>query len=98
MWADTKGWLHPVQASVVIRRARGMTDAPGSDRGVSMNQIFFASKRAFHGVLRVMRKPLRSLGLTAARFDMLFALMGGGPEQARFGKTQSELRRSLGVC
>jgi DNA-binding MarR family transcriptional regulator len=67
-------------------------------RGVPMNQIFFASKRAFHGVLRVMRKPLRSLGLTAARFDMLYALMGDGPALGRFRKAQSELRRDLGVC
>jgi DNA-binding MarR family transcriptional regulator len=47
--------------------------------------------------LRVMRKPLRSLGLTAARFDILYALKGDG-DQTRFRKTQSELRRCLGVC
>lgn len=63
-----------------------------------MNQIFFASKRAFHGVLRVMRKPLRSLGLTAARFDLLKALMGDRPQPAPMGELQSELRRRLGVC
>ena len=40
-----------------------------------MNQIFFASKRAFHSILRVTRRPLRSLGLTAARFDVLYVLM-----------------------
>ena len=63
-----------------------------------MNQIFFASKRAFHGVLRVTRKPLRSLGLTAARFDMLFALMGDSADPVRMGTRQSVLRRRLGVC
>ena len=62
-----------------------------------VNQIFFASKRAFHGILRVMRKPLLSLGLTAARFDLLYALMADGTAVG-LGRRQSELRRSLGVC
>jgi DNA-binding MarR family transcriptional regulator len=63
-----------------------------------MNQIFFASKRAFHGILRVTRKPLASLGLTAARFDMLYALMSGdGADPIRHGMLQSALRRRLGV-
>ena len=64
-----------------------------------MNAIFFNSKRAFHGVLRVTRKPLQSLGLTAARFDLLYELMRHR-EATRMdlGKRQSELRRCLGVC
>ena len=45
-----------------------------------------------------MRKPLGSLGLTAARFDMLYALMGDGPNQTWLSTRQSELRRRLGVC
>ena len=64
-----------------------------------MNAIFFGSKRAFHGVLRVTRKPLQSLGLTAARFDLLYALMPScGAESLNIGKQQSQLRRRLGVC
>lgn len=63
-----------------------------------MNQIFFASKRAFQGILRVTRRPLGSLGLTAARFDMLYALLGDGKDQIHMGRRQSELRRRLGVC
>jgi DNA-binding MarR family transcriptional regulator len=61
-----------------------------------MNAIFFACKRAYHGVLRVTRRPLQVLGLTAARFDMMYALMPQdslGPQYL----FQSELRRWLGV-
>jgi DNA-binding MarR family transcriptional regulator len=61
-----------------------------------MNAIFFASKRAYHGVLRVTRRPLQVLGLTAARFDMMYALMpwdSSGPSHL----FQSELRALLGV-
>jgi DNA-binding MarR family transcriptional regulator len=63
-----------------------------------MNAIFFASKRAFHGVLRVTRKSLRGLGLTAARFDLLYALMPSRGEDLTIrAKLQSSLRRILGV-
>jgi DNA-binding MarR family transcriptional regulator len=63
-----------------------------------MNAIFFASKRAFHGALRVTRKPLMSLGLTAARFDLLYALMRGrGKDIVAHCTLQSDLRRTLGV-
>jgi DNA-binding MarR family transcriptional regulator len=61
-----------------------------------MNAIFFGLKRAFHGTLRVTRRMLALLGLTAARFDMLYAL----PHSARSagkGMWQSRLRRQLGV-
>ena len=60
-----------------------------------MNAISFGIKRAFHATLRVTRKPLRSLGLTAARFDMLTAILRGhecGP-----WTTQRELRDELDV-
>ena len=39
-----------------------------------MDAIFFGLKRAFHGSLRIARFALTALGLTAARFDMLYAL------------------------
>ena len=61
-----------------------------------MHAIAFGSKRVFHGFLRVTRKPLCSIGLTAARFDLLSALAGprlqwGGAE------AQFELVQTLGV-
>jgi DNA-binding MarR family transcriptional regulator len=40
-----------------------------------MNAIIFGVKKAYHGCLRVMRKPLLSLELTSARGDMLSALL-----------------------
>ena len=77
---------NPVTARAVLSRAP------------EMNQITFGTKRAFHGVLRGTRKLLASFGLTAARFDMLYALMGPasrrGSSRALY---QSELRRKLGV-
>jgi DNA-binding MarR family transcriptional regulator len=61
-----------------------------------MHAIFFGLKRAFHSTLRVTRRMLTRLGLTAARFDMLYALLHEGPRIGR-GMWQSELRRELGV-
>jgi DNA-binding MarR family transcriptional regulator len=75
----------------------GTTGAEPATSSVAMNAIYFSSKRAFHGILRVTRRPLRSLGLTAARFDMLYALMYGGADSMWNGTRQSELRRSLGA-
>jgi DNA-binding MarR family transcriptional regulator len=67
-----------------------------------MNAIFFASKRVFHGALRVTRGSLQSVapGLTAARFDMMYALTSAsGDPNKREGMTvrQSYLWRQLGV-
>ncbi len=58
-----------------------------------MNAIFFGLKRAFHGSLRVYRRALASLGLTAARFDLLYALIRSGSQ----GALQNDVRRALGV-
>jgi DNA-binding MarR family transcriptional regulator len=63
----------------------------------TLNAIFFASKRAFHGVLRVTRRPLGSFGLTAARFDLMFALLRREGERGGGSTRQSDLRRTLGV-
>ena len=61
-----------------------------------MHAIAFGSKRVFHGFVRVTRKPLAAIGLTAARFDLLSAL--AGPRLVRLGaKAQCELVRALGV-
>jgi len=62
-----------------------------------MHTIAFATKRAFHGFLRFTRKPFASIGLTAARFDLLFLLpfpSGGFQPKTRW---QSDLWRNLGV-
>jgi DNA-binding MarR family transcriptional regulator len=58
-----------------------------------MNAIFFGLKRAYHGTLRVYRRALARLGLTAARFDLLYV----AHEFKRHGVRQSTLRRELGV-
>jgi DNA-binding MarR family transcriptional regulator len=61
-----------------------------------MNANFFGLKRAFHGTLRITRASLARRGLTAARFDLLYAL----PRRFRMfkhGMLQSSLRGSLGV-
>ena len=59
-----------------------------------MHAIFFGLKRAHHGTLRITRDVLGRMGLTAARFDMLYALKVG----PRSGSRQKALRRALGVC
>ena len=64
----------------------------------AVNAITFGTKRAFHGFLRVTRKQLVEMGLTAARFDLLQALVDCRPgELCGAGVRQSEIRRMLGV-
>jgi DNA-binding MarR family transcriptional regulator len=58
-----------------------------------MHAIFFGLKRAFHGTLRVSRSALRACGLTAARFDLLYALH----RRPLCAEAQSTLTRKLGV-
>jgi DNA-binding MarR family transcriptional regulator len=72
-----------VTASFVARSVR--------DRSV-MHAIFFGLKRAHHSTLRLTRRALGAMGLTAARFDMLYAIMKSGDDLA-----QSALRKLLGV-
>jgi len=74
----------------------------GGTRGAmagAMNAIAFGTKRAFHGFLRVARRPLASMGLTAARFDLLAAIYDTRviKDPSLNGMLQSELRRQLGV-
>ena len=57
-----------------------------------MHAIFFGLKRAHHATLRITRSALAAMGLTAARFDMLYAVMKSGD-----GVAQSALRKLLGV-
>ena len=56
-----------------------------------MHVIFFGMKRAWHGCLRITRRTLAAMGLTAARFDLLYALLKG------VATTQRQLRLALGV-
>jgi DNA-binding MarR family transcriptional regulator len=58
-----------------------------------MHALFFGMKRAFHASLRITRKALKSFGLTAARFDLMWALTRPAAGYMR----QSDLRRLLGV-
>jgi DNA-binding MarR family transcriptional regulator len=70
--------------------------APGT-----MNAIFFGAKRVFHGAVRVTRTSLHGVapGLTAARFDMMYALTYdiGHNKRERGRVLQSGLWRRLGV-
>ena len=58
-----------------------------------MHAVFFGLKRAWHGTLRVTRRALAALGLTAARFDLLYAL----DQLAPYAYDQRKLRKTLGV-
>ena len=63
-----------------------------------MNAITFGTKRAFHGFLRFTRRAFASVGLTAARFDMLLAIRGSVRNDQDFmAIMQCELRGVLGV-
>jgi DNA-binding MarR family transcriptional regulator len=58
-----------------------------------MHTILFGLKRAWHSTLRVTRGALAAFGLTAARFDLLYALYALPLRSA----AQSQLWRELGV-
>jgi DNA-binding MarR family transcriptional regulator len=58
-----------------------------------MNRTFFGLKRAFHSTLRLTRRVFARLGLTAARFDLLYVVLKAG----RF-MVQRDLREALGVA
>jgi DNA-binding MarR family transcriptional regulator len=57
-----------------------------------VHAIFFGLKRAYQSTLRLTRRCLALLGLTAARFDMLHAV-----KSAPYGSDQVSLSRVLGV-
>jgi DNA-binding MarR family transcriptional regulator len=57
-----------------------------------VNVVFFSVKRAYHSTLRVFRRALAGLGLTAARFDLLYIVL------KERGLPQRELQRALGVA
>jgi len=59
-----------------------------------MHAILFGLKRAWHGSLRTTRHALAAFGLTAARFDLLYAAHARGP---LYPITQRQLRHTLGV-
>lgn len=63
-----------------------------------MHAIAFGTKRTFHGFLRITRRAFASLGLTAARFDLMFAVLRNPtPTTDEYPVRQSDLRRTLGV-
>jgi DNA-binding MarR family transcriptional regulator len=59
-----------------------------------MHKVFFGLKRAYHGTLRITRRALTQLGLTAARFDLLYILVTEEGEEL----VQADIRRGLGVA
>ena len=58
-----------------------------------MDAVFFSFKRGFHATLRCSRPVLAGVGLTPARFDLLYAL---GRRDAP--RTQAALRQMLGLA
>ncbi len=57
-----------------------------------MHAVFFAVKRAYYSTLRLTRRGLACMGLTAARFDLMRAIGG------THGVPQRYLHQALGVC
>jgi DNA-binding MarR family transcriptional regulator len=57
-----------------------------------MHALFFGLKRAHQASLRICRPMLAKMGLTPARFDLLYALMN-----RRSGTFQGKLQKTLGV-
>jgi DNA-binding MarR family transcriptional regulator len=62
-----------------------------------MNAIAFGTKRAFHAFLRFTRRHFAGLGLTAARFDMMYAVHGDPRRKESYGSFQKDLPARLGV-
>ncbi len=60
-----------------------------------MHPVFFTIKRAYYATLKLTRRALAAMGLTAARFELLDALYRLG---TRCVHLQSHLRRALGVA
>jgi DNA-binding MarR family transcriptional regulator len=69
-----------------------------------VNTIFFHAKRLFLSSVAVTRKNLRAIhpGMTAARYDLLYAIQGSPTKLRHFlatrTRTQSKVRRQLGVA
>ncbi len=63
--------------------------------GVRMDPVFFTIKRAYYATLKLTRRALAAMGLTAARYDLLDALYRLGTRAVHL---QSNLRRGLGVA
>ena len=59
-----------------------------------MNSVMFGCKRAYYAILGLTRRTLKRMGLTAARFDLLYAVY----LQKEWPLCQSDLRQTLGVC
>jgi DNA-binding MarR family transcriptional regulator len=59
-----------------------------------MHSVTFACKRAYYATLGLTRKTLRKMGLTAARFDLLYLIHS----RRNWPPFQADLHRTLGVC
>ena len=68
----------------------------GGAEALDMDALFFSLKRAHHASLRFGHAVTKELGMTPARFDLLFALKQRRDDEL-FPMTQRELRRVLGV-
>ena len=68
-------------------------------RDAVMTPITFGTKRAYHGFLRFTRRAFASVGLTAARYDLLLAIRGSvrGEKHEEEGIAQYYLPSILGV-
>jgi DNA-binding MarR family transcriptional regulator len=62
-----------------------------------MNAIAFGTKRAFHAFVRFTRKHFAGAGLTAARFDLMYAVYGDPRRDESCGSFQRDLPAKLGV-
>ena len=72
----------------------GITTGTSRATAAGMHNVFFGLKRGYYATLGLTRRTLRRMGLTAARFDMLYAIH----QKGKYSSFQSDLRRKLGVC
>ena len=61
-----------------------------------MNSMFFGLKRAYYATMKGTRRPLRKLGITPARVDLL-TMVARSPSETMRACLQRELRDALGV-
>jgi DNA-binding MarR family transcriptional regulator len=75
---------------------RGWSSRASCATPLRMHIVFFSLKRAYYGALRVTRRVLARLGLTSARFDLLYIVYKVG--RAGSIMSQRRLQRELGVA
>ena len=75
-------------------RTKGATLGTRRATDAGMHRVMFGCKRAYYATLRLTRQPLKEMGLTAARFDLMYVVY----VRRGWPPLQSDLRRTLGVC